>query len=130
MNVNEIERLMRLFEESSLTEMEVEENGCRLYLSKQKSSTTKTEPEPADTNQYIQSEYVGTFYAGPSPEQPPYVESGTHVKEGQIVCIVESMKQMHEIISPITGVIEEVLVSDEEKVEYGQKLFRIKGENE
>jgi acetyl-CoA carboxylase biotin carboxyl carrier protein len=68
---------------------------------------------------------VGTFYASPSPDAGPYVKVGDRVQPGTILCIIEAMKLMNEIESEVAGTIAEVLVSNEEPVEYGQVLFRI-----
>lgn len=72
------------------------------------------------------SPLVGTFYSAPSPEAESYVKVGDTVKKGQILGIVEAMKLMNEIESDFDGVVEEILVSNEAVVEYGQPLFRIR----
>jgi acetyl-CoA carboxylase biotin carboxyl carrier protein len=74
----------------------------------------------------LNSPIVGTFYAGPNPDAPPFVEVGTRVKKGQVTCIVEAMKVMNEIESEIDGEIVEVLVSNGQPVEYGEVLFRLR----
>ena len=74
----------------------------------------------------VKSPIVGTFYAAPGSDKPSFVKIGDKVKEGDILCIVEAMKIMNEIPSPYTGEIAEIYVSNEELVEYGQSLFRIK----
>lgn len=74
----------------------------------------------------IKSPLVGTFYASPSEGADPYVQVGDHIKKGQVVGIVEAMKLMNEIESDYDGIVEEILVSNEENVEYGQPMFRIK----
>jgi acetyl-CoA carboxylase biotin carboxyl carrier protein len=68
---------------------------------------------------------VGTFYASPAPDSGPYVKVGDRVQAGTILCIIEAMKLMNEIESEVAGTVVEVLVSNEEPVEYGQVLFRI-----
>ena len=68
---------------------------------------------------------VGTFYSAPSPDAPPYVKVGDRVKAGAVMCIIEAMKLMNEIEAETGGVVREVLVGNEEPVEYGQVLFRI-----
>jgi acetyl-CoA carboxylase biotin carboxyl carrier protein len=78
-----------------------------------------------ETGQFVTSPFVGTFYRAPSPEAPVFVEVGTSVRKGQVVCIVEAMKLMNEIESEADGKIAEILVKNGEHVEYGQKLFRI-----
>ena len=69
---------------------------------------------------------VGTFYGKPSPNGEPYVKVGQKVKKGDILCIIEAMKLMNEIESEFDGEIKEILVKEEEPVEYGKPLFVIK----
>ena len=76
----------------------------------------------------ITSPMVGTFYAAPSPESPPYVKVGDKVTEESVVCIVEAMKLMNEIEAEVKGEIVEVLVENGQLVEYGQELFLVKPE--
>jgi len=68
---------------------------------------------------------VGTVYAAPSPEAPPFVRVGERVKPGTVLCIIEAMKLMNEIEAETAGVVREVLVDNGQPVEYGQVLFRI-----
>jgi acetyl-CoA carboxylase biotin carboxyl carrier protein len=79
----------------------------------------------AEAGTFVTSPFVGTFYRAPSPEAAVFVEVGTSVRKGQVVCIVEAMKLMNEIESEADGKIAEILVKNGEHVEYGQKLFRI-----
>lgn len=74
----------------------------------------------------VSSPLVGTFYASPSPDAESFVKTGDRVKKGQVLGIIEAMKLMNEIESEYDGVVEAVLVNNEEVVEYGQPLFRIK----
>lgn len=76
----------------------------------------------------ITSPMVGTFYSSPSPDQPAYVKVGDKVDEESIVCIVEAMKLFNEIEAEVKGEIVEVLVQNEQLVEYGQPLFLVKPE--
>lgn len=73
----------------------------------------------------IVSPMVGTFYKSSNPDKPAFVSVGDKVKKGDIVCIIEAMKIMNEIISKFDGEIAEILVENEDMVEYGQPLFRI-----
>ena len=73
----------------------------------------------------VKSPMVGTFYSKSSPTSNPYVEIGSEVKKGTVLCIVDAMKLMNEIESEFNGKIAEILVKDGEAVEYGQPLFRI-----
>ena len=73
----------------------------------------------------VKSPLVGTFYAAPSEDAQPFVKVGDTVKNGQTLAIVEAMKLMNEIESEFDGVVTEILVENEDNVEYGQPLFRI-----
>lgn len=79
-----------------------------------------------DFDYEIVSPMVGTLYRASSPEEDPFVEKGSQVKNETIVCIVEAMKLFNEIEAEVAGEIVEVLVEDGELVEYGQPLFRVK----
>ncbi|MDQ3397720.1 MAG: acetyl-CoA carboxylase biotin carboxyl carrier protein [Deinococcota bacterium] len=68
---------------------------------------------------------VGTFYGAPSPDAADYVKVGDKVEAGKVLCIIEAMKLMNEIEAEVAGTIAEILVKNEEPVEYGQVLFRI-----
>lgn len=74
----------------------------------------------------ITSPMVGTFYQAPSPDSPPYVKVGDKVEPDTIVCIVEAMKLFNEIEAEVKGEIVEVLVKNEQLVEFGQPLFLVK----
>lgn len=74
----------------------------------------------------IRSPMVGTFYASPDPESPPFVQVGSHVGPSTIVCILEAMKVFSEIKAETSGVIDRVLVRDGQAVEYGQPLFLVR----
>ena len=73
----------------------------------------------------VKSPLVGTFYAAPSEDAQPFVKVGDTVKKGPTLAIVEAMKLMNEIESEFDGVVTEILVENEDNVEYGQPLFRI-----
>jgi len=74
---------------------------------------------------YVKSPLVGTFYRAPSPESPPFVEVGSKIKKGDVLCIVEAMKVMNEIKSEVEGTIKEIFVENATPVEFGQVLFVI-----
>ncbi len=73
----------------------------------------------------VTSPFVGTFYRAPSPDSQPYVDVGSKVKKGQVLCIVEAMKLMNEIEAEVEGKVAEILVQNATPVEFGQPLFRI-----
>ena len=74
----------------------------------------------------VTSPMVGTYYATPSPENPPFVTVGSPIKADSVVCIIEAMKVMNEIQSEISGTVVECLVANGTSVEFGQPLFRVK----
>jgi acetyl-CoA carboxylase biotin carboxyl carrier protein len=82
----------------------------------------KAEAKPGHV---VTSPFVGTFYRTPAPDQPAFVEIGTNVRKGQVLCIVEAMKLMNEIEAEVAGRVAEVLVENGQPVEFGQALFRI-----
>ncbi len=86
----------------------------------------KTGAEPAASNLVaIKSPMIGTFYRRPSPDKPNFVEVGTEITAGKVVCIIEAMKLFNEIESEVKGRIVKVLVEDESPVEYDQPLFLV-----
>lgn len=77
------------------------------------------------TGNVVKSPLVGTFYRASSPDSEPFVKVGDTVKKGQVLAIVEAMKLMNEIESEFDGTVKEILVENEQMVEYGQALFVI-----
>jgi acetyl-CoA carboxylase biotin carboxyl carrier protein len=86
-------------------------------------------PPPASpakpAHKEVVSPIVGTFYRAPAPEATPFVEVGSHVVRGQVLCIVEAMKIMNQIESDTTGTLTAILVENAQPVAYGQPLFHI-----
>lgn len=88
-------------------------------------------PAPAapanDDSKYItvKSPIIGTFYRKPSPDKPVFVEVGTDIKEGDVLCVIEAMKLFNEIESEVSGKIVKVLVDDASPVEFDQPLFLV-----
>ncbi|MFY9285529.1 MAG: acetyl-CoA carboxylase biotin carboxyl carrier protein [Tissierellaceae bacterium] len=74
----------------------------------------------------VESPMVGTYYGAPSPDAAPFVKVGDRVEKGQTLCIIEAMKIMNEIESEISGEIVEILANDEDIIEYGQALMKIR----
>lgn len=93
--------------------------------SAQKSPEVESEASQNEL-QIITSPIVGTFYASPSPDSPPFVLVGDHVQQHTVVCIIEAMKLMNEIESEFSGVVAKIFVNNDQPVEYGQPLFGIK----
>ncbi|MGV3041490.1 acetyl-CoA carboxylase biotin carboxyl carrier protein [Staphylococcus rostri] len=152
MNFKEIKELIDILDQSSLTEINIENKGSKITLKKEKEMITQqvtaasvqpvaqanptpaptaaAEPsgqsEAADNLQTINAPMVGTFYKSPSPEESPYVKVGDKVTADTTVCILEAMKLFNEIQAEVSGEIVEVLVEDGQMVEYGQALFKVK----
>lgn len=82
--------------------------------------------EEAVAGNIVESPLVGTFYSAPAEDAESFVKVGDRVEKGQTLGIVEAMKLMNEIESEYDGIVEEILVKNEETVEYGQPLFRIR----
>ena len=74
----------------------------------------------------VKSPIVGTYYRSPSPDKPPFVKVGDKVKKGDVIMIIESMKLMNEVQSEFDGVVERILVSDGQAVEFDQPIMIIK----
>ncbi len=148
--LDEIAQLISLVEEKNLTHFELEVEGFKIKISRERqaspapptnpwattpssevipSSPTPQEispkPEPQENLHYITSPMVGTFYRAPDPTSPPFVEVGDIVKKNQTLCIIEAMKLMNEIESDIEGVVQEIYLENGKPVEYGQRLFAI-----
>ena len=146
MDLEKLEGLIKIVENSSLTQFTLKEGDLRITMSKldHPPVVAAAGPSPAlpavpapeipgapaapdeEENLFIVSPIFGTFYSAPAPDAPAFVKVGDQVKNGQTVCILEAMKLMNEIQSEFDCEIEAVLVSNEQKVEYGQPLFRVK----
>lgn len=90
------------------------------------SSSAEDVAAPAAEGEVVESPLVGVAYLSPSPEKPAFISVGDTVKKGQTLLIVEAMKVMNEVPAPKDGVITEILVTNEEVVDYGKGLVRIK----
>lgn len=83
-------------------------------------------PEPAESSCVeVKAPLVGVFYAAPSPEAPPFVQVGDRVEQGQVLCLVEAMKMMNQLKSPVSGIVRGIGGVDGELAEYGQVLFEV-----
>ena len=84
-------------------------------------------PVASEDSKYvtIKSPIIGTFYRKPSPDKPVFVEVGTDIKEGDVLCVIEAMKLFNEIESEVSGKIVKVLVDDSSPVEFDQPLFLV-----
>lgn len=155
MNTKEIKEILNLMRDHDLCEIELEKEGMKLKLKKNSAGqviveravpqavAAATQPSsapaaaatevaapnagglPAGCTE-VKSPMVGTFYSAPAPDQPPYVEKGQSVKEGDVLCIIEAMKLMNEIKAEASGVIDQVIAQNGDPVEFDQPLFVIK----
>jgi len=148
MNLKEIREILDLLKGSDVTEFEFERGETVLkvrrgaasapYIPQQQVSVpaawqpvevpeVKAPETPAAKPAYKEfvSPIVGTFYRSPSPDSAPFVEVGTHVVKGQVLCIIEAMKIMNQIESDTTGSVAAILVENAQPVAYGQPLFHI-----
>jgi len=151
MSNDEIRELIRLAEETGVAELEVQRGENRVRIRKSlgaegnivlaaPQAVAPAAPAPAppaskaeapaakqpDSLHYVPSPIVGTYYESSSPGTPPFVKVGDHVRIGQVLCIIESMKLMNEIEADVAGVVESKLVPNGQPVEYGEKLFGIR----
>ena len=147
MDIRKVKKLIELLETSDVAEIEIKEGEEAVRISRISSaapapapvsmavpqaappapspadSSAESKPSPASSGKKINSPMVGTFYRAPSPSSPPFVEIGTHVKAGDVVCIVEAMKMMNQIEADRDGVVEAILVEDGEPVEFDQPMI-------
>lgn len=147
MNINDIKELIKALSNSEVCELNYEQDGVKLFLSKGKYSAVKEvvekkqiaekEENNIDTDgeestledspqgKVVKSPLVGTVYMAPAEGEEPFVSVGDSVKKGQTLAIVEAMKLMNEIECEYDGVIKEICVDNETAVEFGQTLFVI-----
>jgi acetyl-CoA carboxylase biotin carboxyl carrier protein len=141
MDSQQVEMLAKTMSEYGVYELEIiDPQGSKIHLKRSKpveisSQTHQSVPvveKPKekvieDTNlEKISSPLVGTFYSASSPEEENFVNVGQQIKVGQTVGIVEAMKLMNEITSEVSGVVEKVLVENEQPVQFNQPLFTIR----
>jgi len=133
MDFKQIQTLIKEFEKSSLTVMEIQQEGFKIKLSKNKGEVikhieeaTKEEPKIEEVKGYeVKSPLVGTYYAQNSPKDKPFVSVGQRVETGDTLCIIEAMKIMNEITSPVSGVVDSIKVSNASPVGFDQVLMVI-----
>jgi acetyl-CoA carboxylase biotin carboxyl carrier protein len=147
MNLKEIREILELLKGSDVSEFELGRGDTVLKLrrgpanvpvapaaptpasaaatrpAEEPSPTPPVPPKP--TYKEILSPIVGTFYRSPAPDAAPFVEVGTRVVKGQVLCIVEAMKIMNQIESDTTGTIAAIIVENAQPVAYGQTLFHV-----
>ncbi|MEC4685133.1 MAG: acetyl-CoA carboxylase biotin carboxyl carrier protein [Nitrospirota bacterium] len=142
MNLDEIKALIDLLKDTDISEIELEREGVKVKLRREKQQSSievvekrprvsepasESVPEAEDTSHLVTvtSPIVGTFYTAPSPDAEPFIEVGSRVKVGQVLCIIEAMKLMNEIESEVEGTVVRMLVENGRSVEYGEPLFLI-----
>lgn len=156
MDIDDLERIIRLMDEHDLAEVELEEpeKGTKIRLKKAQpeprpgpaaapalavpaaapavpaavAPAAAAEPEEDGNLVEVPSPMVGTFYRSPSPDSDAFVEVGDEIDEETVVCIVEAMKVMNEIKAEVAGEVVEILVKNGEAVEYGQPLLLVRTE--
>lgn len=147
MDIRKIKKLIELVEESGISELEITEGeeSVRIHRSGQPAAQVQysapiqqaaplaaapvVEAAPAavaeTSGHRVKSPMVGTFYRSSSPGSKPFAEVGQSVKVGDTLCIIEAMKMMNQIESDKAGVIKEILIDNQEPVEFDQPLFII-----
>ena len=143
MNYEDIKRMMDDMGNSKIDELNVEfPDGIKISMKKTDKVAKETqinidtqsiqknvtnEIQKSDEKlKIVTSPMVGTFYSSSSPKDEPFVKIGDKVKKGDVLCIVEAMKLMNEIESEYDGEVVEICVKNEEMVEYGKPLFKLK----
>ncbi|MDD3212350.1 MAG: acetyl-CoA carboxylase biotin carboxyl carrier protein [Eubacteriales bacterium] len=147
MNIKEIKALASVLTQSDLTALEYSEGEMHIRLERAPkpiapimtaapyapAAIPVAAPEQAlaeDGNDFnnlceVKSPMVGVFYAAPSPDANPFVKVGDMVEKGQIVCLIEAMKLMNDIVAPVTGRIVDICTQNGAVVEYGQTIMKI-----
>lgn len=143
MKIEEVENFIKLAKDYQVAELEYENQGERISvkfvndniglvqhstLSKQQEVQTQEQIAPQENKNLfeIKSPFVGTYYSSPAPGKPAYIKTGDKINPGQALCVLEAMKIMNELESEVSGVIEEICVENEQLVEFGQVLFRVR----
>lgn len=141
MELEDLRDIIELLKDTDITELQIEKGGSKVKIKREKIFTSVDMAPPKttaiqesivmETDEETQrlitvtSPIVGTFYRSPSPDAPPFVETGNRVKKGQVLCIIEAMKLMNEIESEVDGIIAKMLVENGQPVEYGEPLLLI-----
>lgn len=149
MNIKQIRELAQIARENGLSVLEIIESdshvrleraanpvaadaeqpaqACAVAPAQAQAPAPQTEGSSVDFNRVreIKSPMVGVFYAAPSPEAEPFVQVGSRVNAGDVVCIIEAMKLMNELTSDVSGEVVDVCVHNGDVVEYGQTLFKL-----
>ena len=139
MDLRKVKKLIELAEEAGLAELEVTsgDESVRIALARpsavlsgaapipQTTAPAASAPRPSAKATWIPAPMAGTFYRAPNPDAEPFVQVGDTVQADEVLCIIESMKMMHEIKAPVDGVIVAILVADGEPISTGDRLFEL-----
>lgn len=139
MDIKHIQELIKILDTSNLTALEIQEGDSKIRLERanevmmsthvaaapQNVAATPVDESEVVSGMQINAPLVGNFYLTPSPEEPSFVELGQVVNKGDVLCILEAMKVMNEIVSPTSGTIKKIYPQNGEIVEFGQTLFVI-----
>ena len=145
MDIRKIKTLIEMLEASELNEIEVTQgeesvrikksvgeantisggNSINLNNNKNLSADVATKDSKYIEGNEIKSPIVGTFYRKPSPNKEPFVNVGDIVAKGDVLCIIEAMKNMNEIKSDFSGKVVSIEVDDAQPVEFGQTIIVI-----
>jgi acetyl-CoA carboxylase biotin carboxyl carrier protein len=130
-NIEELERVIRLLKEEDLTEITIWDGKKRMTVCRE--SVSEKENRGGDVSSHVEEEkknqfiftspLVGTFYRRSSPEEEPFVDEGSLVKPGDTLCIIEAMKALNEINATESGRLLRILIEDGQTAEYGDPLF-------
>lgn len=145
MELEEIKEIISFLKDTDVTELNIEKEGFKIRIKRgyiygplEVTKTVKPAEAPSEILpskevapsqeeklHTVTSPLVGTFYRASSPDAPPFVEVGSKVEKGQVLCIIEAMKIMNEIESDVSGIVRKILVENGQPVEYGEPLFLI-----
>lgn len=139
MVIKKIKQIIAIFEQSKLSEMDLEFEDIKLSLKKptqeiiekqavtitQQPSVVVSDTVVVEEGTWVKSPLVGIFYDSPNPDSSPFVKVGQTVQQGDVLCVIEAMKVMNEIKSTVDGIVGEILVYNQQMVEFNQNLFRI-----
>ena len=139
MDLRKVKKLIELAEEAGLAELEVTsgDESVRIALARpsampsgavpvtQTPALSPAAPRPSAKTTWVPAPMAGTFYQAPKPDAEPFVRVGDTVQAGEVLCIIESMKMMHEIKAPVEGVVVAILGADGEPISTGDRLFEL-----
>ena len=123
---DDVREILRIIDESELDELRIETGELSLHVVRGGSApAAAAAPAAEHTADVIASPMLGTFYSAHAPGAAPFVEVGSRVEPGSLVCIIEVMKMMNSVHAGVSGTIVEICVENGQLVEYGAPLFRV-----